>query len=74
MIESALYKRVCTDWTKKVSRNCYCWLCDIFYFFSNQYFSTALNFTFSVLWLFNSIYSSVVHCKSRCNQTVYYFF
>lgn len=70
MNESALYKRVCTDWTN-VSRNCYRWLCDIFYFFSNQYFSTALTFTFSVLCLFNSIYSSVVHCKSRCNQTCF---
>lgn len=60
MIETAL-KRVCTDWTNKgVSRKCYCWLCDIFYFFSNQYFSTALNFSFSVIWFFNSIYSSIV--------------
>lgn len=61
------YERVfvLTGHTKDVLRKCYCWLCDIFYFFSNQYFSTALNFTFfffslSVIWYFNSIYSYIV--------------
>lgn len=53
---------VCTDWTNKkmCQGKCYCWLCDIFYFFSNQYFSTALNFTFSIIWIFDSIYSFIV--------------
>lgn len=53
---------VLTGQTKDALRKCYCWLCDIFYFFSNQYFSTALNFTFFIysVFQFYSIYSSIV--------------
>lgn len=50
-------------------RICLCWLCDfIFYFFSIQYFSTALNLYFSVI-CFSPIWLLLYrHCKSRCNR------
>lgn len=55
---------VCTDWTndnkkKNVSRKC-CWLCDIFYFFSNQYFQHCLEFYFFCYLDFFSILSTLL--------------